>query len=70
MLSSLTQTFGMEIGSLLFFLAIVVGLMWLVLPVMVYKILGVLQKQVTETQELRYAIKYLANKLDERDKPR
>lgn len=70
MLSSLTQTFGMAIGSLLFFLAIVVGLMWLVLPVMVYKILGVLQKQVTETQEFRYAIKYLANKLEERDKPR
>lgn len=70
MLSSLTQTFGMAIGSLLFFLAIVVGIMWLVLPVMVYKILGVLQKQVTETQELRYAIKYLANKIEERDKPR
>lgn len=70
MLSSLTQTFGMAIGSLLFFLAIVVGIMWLVLPIMVYKILGVLQKQVTETQELRYAIKYLANKIEERDKPR
>lgn len=63
-MDSIIQTFGLALGTLILCLLAVGAVLWLVLPLYVYQIRNRLDQQIKETQEVRYAIKYLANQLE------
>ena len=59
-----------NIAPIVIILVLLLLLLWIVLPVLIYQIRRRLDTLIDETRETRYAIKYLANKIEERDKPR
>lgn len=68
MISALFETLGPLFGVLALALLLVLSLLWFVLPFLIYQIRRRMDTLIDETRETRYAIKYLANKLDEATK--
>lgn len=67
-MSSLFQTFGLFFGTLIMAFVLSVCVLWLVLPLILYQVRNRLDTLIKETQKVRFAIKYLANKIEQADK--
>lgn len=67
-MNGIFQTFGLFFGTLIMAFILIICLLWLVLPLILYQIRNRLDTLIKETQEVRYAVKYLANKMDDSGK--